>query len=206
MKRGFVVLFLLIFHNLQAQKLVKKSLINSGTSLFQIDTGNCFDLDLATSNTDELVVEAAIEGEYRKDLVIRIMEEGSTVLISAGFQPLFISPNDKLSAHKVVSIALRIRLPEIKEVQVFGTSCNVHIGGFFRSLEVVLDDGRCTLNGVKEKVEVSTQSGDIILNTSEGFISAESRYGKVIKDVIPQHHNTFALRTVTGDISLNKTN
>jgi hypothetical protein len=161
---------------------------------------------LETSTGDELVVEAIIEGEYTEELLIRIREEGSTVMISAGFHPDFVNPNDKLSAHKVVSIALSIHIPELKEVQVFGTNCNVNVRGLFSALGVVLDDGRCTLNQVQQKVEVSTQSGDIILYCSKGLIKAESRYGKITGEAIPKGDNTFELQSNTGDIDLYKTN
>ncbi|MEX0289487.1 MAG: DUF4097 family beta strand repeat-containing protein [Flavobacteriaceae bacterium] len=190
--------------SLHGQKLIKKSLINSDVSFFQIDTDNCFILNLGTSKGKELVVEALMDGEYSKDLLIKMREEGSTMFIGAGFEPNFVNPNDKLSAHKVVSIALNINLPEHHKVKVLGTNCNVEIEGSYSSLEVILDDGRCTLNGVKEQVEVRTQSGDINLYNAEGKVLAETKYGHIIKEIIPGGDSTFALHSVSGNISLNK--
>lgn len=100
-------------------------------------------------------------------------------MISADFQPLFINPNDKLSAHKVVSIALEISVPEYKNVDVFGTNTNLYAKGIYEDLNITLSDGRCNLENVSESVEVTTQKGDILLAAPSGNITAESVYGKV---------------------------
>ena len=199
---GCVFLFCLAIGGLQAQKLIKKSHINSHISFFQIDTSNCFNLELGTSVGDELIVEAVIDGEYSKDLIIKISEEGNTLVVSAGFQPNFINPNDKLSAHKVISIALKIILPQQHDVKVLGTNCNVEVSGSFKALEVILDDGRCILKGVEESVKVLTQTGDISLYSPKGHVLAETKYGIVSKEDIPEGDNTFALHSVSGNINL----
>jgi len=205
MKRGcYILFFFLAIGFLHAQKLVKKSLINPNISFFRIDTNYCFEIEVYTSNTNEIVVEALIDGEYRKDLILKIMEEGSSVIVSTGFQPSFVHPNDKLSAHKVVSIALKINLPELRNVHVYGTSSNVTVTGLFTNLKVVLNDGRCTLNQVAENVNVTTQSGDITLNSTSGEIKAVTKYGKIYRERIPKSNNRFTLSTISGNINLNK--
>ncbi|HMB62524.1 MAG TPA: DUF4097 family beta strand repeat-containing protein [Eudoraea sp.] len=185
---------------------MKKTLVKQHTSLFQINTINCFDLDLGTSDSDEMVVEAIIDGEYRNDLVVEIEEAGGSILVGAGFHPDFVLPNDKLSAHKVVSVALRVRVPDLKNVQVTGTSCKVTIAGLFKTLKVTLDNGRCTLKEVGLDVTVRTQSGDILLYSARGAVKAKSTYGKISGKEIPQGDNTIRLTSVTGDIHLYNTN
>lgn len=197
---GFFCLF-----GLQSQKLVKKALIDSDTEYIQIDSQYCYEVQLSTVPTNELKVEASIEGEYSKDLIITIEEEGATVLVSAGFQPNFANPNDKLSAHKVVSIALEISLPEYRDVFVYGTNSNVTAQGKYQKLKVKLSDGRCILNNVVETVEVDTQKGDIVLTTAKGNITAKSIYGEVYKEAIPSGDYLFSLNTVQGKIHLKKT-
>ncbi|WP_108422489.1 hypothetical protein [Flagellimonas amoyensis] len=196
-------LFFLV--HLHGQKLVKKAFIGPRTESIQIDAQYCYRIDLATSPTDEVQVSASIEGEYAKDLLVSIEEEGTTVLVSAGFQPIFINPNDKLSAHKVVSIALQISVPEYKEVSIFGTNSNVNASGKYENLHITLSDGICTLENVSETVEVATQKGDIWLSAPSGHILAESTYGKVDQETIPFGDNQFILKTVEGQIHLKKT-
>lgn len=205
MRPLFVLVGLLFLVQVQGQKLVKKAFIGPRTQSIQIDAQNCYQIDLQTAKTKEVQVEASIEGEYAKDLLVSIEEKGTTVRISAGFHPNFINPNDKLSAHKVVSIALHITVPQYKEVAVFGTNSNVEVEGKYQSLDVTLSDGRCALNNVSETVEVTTQKGDIWLQADSGNILAESAYGHVEKAQIPTGQNQYTLKTVEGNIHLRKT-
>lgn len=187
-----------------AQKVVKKSIVNSTISFVQIDANNCFEIVMETADTSEMVIEAFIDGEYKKDLELVVKEDGSTLMVSSGFNPNFINPNDKLSAHKVISIALKISLPEYKNVLVFGTSCNVAIAGNYKNLKVTLDDGSCDLTQVSEISEITTQSGDIIVSSSKASIVATSAYGNVQENQIPVGNDHFILRSTTGNIHLKR--
>nr|WP_288933565.1 hypothetical protein [uncultured Allomuricauda sp.] len=191
--------------NLHAQKLVRKAFIDPRTETIQIDAQYCYRIDLKTASSNEVEISASMEGEYAKDLLISIEQSGTTAMISADFQPLFINPNDKLSAHKVVSIALEIRVPEYKYVDVFGTNTNLYATGKYEDLNITLSDGRCTLENVSESVEVTTQKGDIMVMAPSGNIVAESTYGNVEKGIIPFGYNQFILKTIEGDIFLTKT-
>jgi len=199
----FVVFFTLV--NIHAQKLVRKAFIDPRTETIQIDAQYCYRIDLKTASSNEVEISASMEGEYAKDLLISIEQSGTTAMISADFQPLFINPNDKLSAHKVVSIALEIRVPEYKYVDVFGTNTNLYATGKYEDLNITLSDGRCTLENVSESVEVTTQKGDIRVMAPSGNIVAESTYGNVEKGIIPFGYNQFILKTIEGDIFLTKT-
>ncbi len=199
----FVIFFTLV--NLHAQKLVRKAFIDPRTETIQIDAQYCYRIDLKTASSNEVEISASMEGEYAKDLLISIEQSGTTAMISADFQPLFINPNDKLSAHKVVSIALEIRVPEYKYVDVFGTNTNLYATGKYEDLNITLSDGRCTLENVSESVEVTTQKGDIMVMAPSGNIVAESTYGNVEKGIIPFGYNQFILKTIEGDIFLTKT-
>ena len=188
-----------------AQKVVKKTYVNANNDYIQIDSNNCYQIDLNTASGDELLVEAIIDGEYRKDLVVNIEQEGHTVLINAGFQPNFVFPNDKLSAHKVVSVRLQITLPEYHDIRLYGTSSNVNATGNYKNLKVDLADGICELRNVAENVQVKTQRGAIYLFTDRGDIMATSAYGTVSGNSIPSGDSVYDLQSVEGDIHLQKT-
>ncbi len=203
-KQNFILLLFLYCGFLNAQKIVKKSILNPNTSFVQIDLDNCFKIHMETLETDEMIVEAVIDGEYKKDLVLNVKEEGSTILISAGFQPNFVHPNDKLSAHKVISISLKVFLPQYKTVQLYGANCNVVVSGAYRDLKVTLDDGRCSLFQVSESAEITTQSGDIFVSSSGATIIANSKYGIIQKEQLPSGVGQFKLSTTTGNIQIKK--
>ncbi len=204
-KKIVFILGLLAINLVVAQKVVKKSILNTKTNFIQVDVSKCFQLNLETSNTDELVVEAIIDGEYKKDLLLNLIEDGQTVLVSTGFSPSFVNPNDKLSAHKVISISLNIKIPKNKNVKVYGVSCNVKAKGIYHNLVVTLGDGQCMLDKVEGTAIVNTHSGDIKVYNAKARINAATKYGTVYKDTTLQDENYYTLSSVTGDIYIRKT-
>ena len=185
-----------------SQKVVKKTLTNPKSKAFEIDAAHCYQVNLSTTDHTEIMVLATIDGEYQKDLLATIKEEGSNVIIRAGFSPNFIDPNDKLSAHKAIAIALDISLPKNVDVAVFGTQANIAVKGLYKNLTIQLSDGDCWLDQVGETVMVKTQKGNIYLRAKSGQIKAKSKYGKVYGKAAPFGGTTYELYSVQGDIHL----
>ena len=200
-----VVIFLMVSCILHAQKKVVKTIENSNVSFIQIDGNNCFSLALETVDISKIKVEASIDGEYLQDLLVNVKQEGTTVLVSTGFQPNFVFPNDKLSAHKVISISLKISIPKNLNVNIYGTSTNVGVTGHYANLKISLSDGNCTLNGRGKNVDVNTQSGNIELISTNAQIMATTKYGKIKREVIAFGDDHFTLNSVTGNIRIRKT-
>lgn len=184
------------------QKTVKKVFLNPHVTSIQIDTNLFFEVKVETSQEKAMVLEAYMEGEYQKDLALEITENGNTLLVAGKFQPYFNKPNDKLSAHKVVSISLYIRVPENKEVYLYGSSSNVIVEGNYKDLRVVLNDGKCTIREVGQKVSATTQSGPISLIIAKGRVKAMSKYGNIAKERIPNGNEQYNLSTTTGNITI----
>lgn len=192
-------------HTIVAQKVIRKTVVNPDTQYIQIDTKNCYQTDFYTVAGNELKVRASIEGEYEKDLVVKIEEDGANVRVSADFLPNFIAPNDKLSAHKVISISLHITVPEYSDLSVYGTNCRVTGSGKFRSVSVTLADGDCILNTKSEMATVKTQSGNITVHTPEGKVDGKSMYGTVDITKLPEGDFSYILQSIEGDIVVNNT-
>ncbi len=205
MRGLFTCLAILSVYFASGQKLLRKSLIGSDVTSIIIDAGNCFELNLETSDSDELQVYAQIEGEYSKDLVVNLETEGKSILVGTGFQPNFTIPNDKLSAHKSISILLDIKVPDYKEVVVYGTYANVNVRGEYHNLTVKLSDGDCRLYEVGEETNITTQKGNIWLTTTSGIVEAVSDYGKVFATKLPKGDKHYVLQSKEGNIYMNKT-
>jgi len=180
-------------------------ILADGINLIQVNTANCFKVILNTSIGKEINIESEIEGEYVKDLDLNVRTMGSTIFIEAGFIPSFENPNDKLSAHKVVSILLKLTIPLYKNVELYGTNSRIVVNGKFKELKVSLSDGICELNDIQGNAFVKTQSGAIKVLASAAVIKAESKYGIVDVNPIPQGSSNYELQTVTGNIELSKT-
>lgn len=200
----FYLIFFLIPNLLPAQKLVEKSIVNPEIKAISIDAANIFELSVDTGEGTEMVLEANIDGEYKNDLLLNVRQSGNTLLVSTGFQPDFKTPNDKLGAHKVISVGLKVLLPIQKRVTIFGTDSHVTAKGRYQNLKVTLSNGQCVIDRVSKTVTVSTQSGTISVIAKAAEIEAESKYGKVRGDYIPSGSNRYDLSSVTGDILLNK--
>ena len=205
MRQLLAIIFLFGVSFLGAQKKVIKNLEGQGVSFIQIDSENCFKVELTTASDKRIIVESDMDGEYMQNLVLNVLKEGNTVWIGAGFQPNFKDPNDKLSAHKVVSISLKISIPQYLDVSLSGTNSNVSATGDYDNLKIALTDGTCSLERVGENITVSSQSGNIALLTSGAEIQADSKYGKVDREFIPYGDNQFTLNTITGNIRIRKT-
>ncbi len=199
---AFFLFALLVVNQGFGQKTVKKVFLNPDVTSIQIDTNLFFDVKVETSQEKALVLEASMEGEYQKDLALEITENGNTLLVAGKFQPYFNDPNDKLSAHKVVSISLYIRVPENKEVYLYGNSSNVMAEGNYKDLRVVLNDGKCTIREGGQKVSATTQSGPISLIIASGTVKAISKYGSIAKEQIPKGDELFNLSSTTGNITI----
>jgi len=206
MERGiFMLILLLSFGLLNAQKMVKKSVHKPDTSSILIDADNCFKVEITTTLSKEIVVEALIDGEYKNDLVIKIEEVGPSIEISTGFQPNFIKPNDKLSAHKVISISLKVQLPENMNVHLFGSNTNVYAKGSYKDLKVTLDDGTCNFQSINGITHALTRSGDIYVYSKGATIETKNSFGSTEIGNIPKGADYFNLVTTTGNIYLKKT-
>ena len=201
----FPFVFLIIAAQGFAQKKVHKVLLGESVTLIQVNAENCYEVILETVGGKAVEVDAQMDGEYSEDLQMNVSEEGNTLVLGAGFQPSFINPNDKLSAHKVVSIALKIKVPAYKNVEVYGKSSRIVAYGDYSRLDVTLSDGTCELHKVSEEVKVRTQSGNIIVYADSANIMAETKYGSYPKNPIPNGHDQYHLNSVTGNIVLNKT-
>lgn len=201
----FALILLLSCGSINAQKVVKKSVLNPETANIVIDSDDCYMVELSTTLSNEIIVEALIAGEYKDELLVKIEDDGPTIEISAGFQPNFIKPNDKLSTHKVISISLKVGVPENMKVGLLGTNTNVYAKGNYKDLKIALDDGICNLNDVKGNTRATTRSGDIYVYSNKATIEAKSSFGKIEKEIIPSGDDYFNLTTTTGNIYLKKT-
>lgn len=176
--------------------------MNPKASWVHIDTENCFELMVSNSDTKEVIVEARIDGEYREDLVIAVEEQGNTITVRPGFRPEFRHPNDKLSAHKVVSISLVVQVPRFTNVKVYGNHTRVQVTGTFSQTEILLNDGQCDMKLEAETLNVKTQTGDIYFESNGATVKAASRYGQVDGGPIPKGNGLVELVSTSGNIYL----
>lgn len=186
-----------------SQKRVTKTLLNPGISAINIDCTWCYRVVLETADTREITVEARMDGEYGKELLVSFREAGNTLYLESRFSPEFRFPNDKLGAHKVVSVVMKVTLPEDQQILLTARTCEVSTSGRYRDLRIVFNDGVCDLSHTAEHTEVRTGAAPIFAHLDSGVVEAESRYGEVSLERIPKGDHHLKLYSTRGDISVN---
>ena len=189
---------------MKGQKRLTKTLLNSQITSISIDADLVYRIVLETVNSNEVTVEASMEGEYQKDLVVPLRKQGNTLFIEPEFSPQFQLPNDKLGAHKVVSVSMRIQVPRYQNVQLTGLSCEVSATGEYRDLRIVFNDGSCHLSHLAENTTVQTGSALIQVSLITGVVEAISKYGEVQMDPVPRGDHNLRLFSNRGDISVRR--
>ena len=208
MIRASVILLLLCtaVSPIKAQRIIQKSLVNDQVPFFYVDSSLAYQVNISTKTSHEINIIATVEGEYQNELVLNIQESGSDIFISTSFTPEFKAKNDKLSAHKVISIALDISIPEKLSLHLKGNYTHLNARGSYKELGVDLQDGRCYLNNTYGEIAVNTVSGDIFLESNHGYVEANSEYGQVEIDELPLSDAAFKLNTVSGNIHVIRKN
>ena len=202
----FSFLFLLLgTHHSFSQKRVTKTLVNPEISSINIDGNLCYRIVLETADTKEVSVEARMDGEYEKGLLVNFREAGKTLYLETRFSPEFRFPNDKLGAHKVVSVSMKITLPYDQRISLTARSCEVSTTGRYRDVKIVFNDGLCDLNHSAENTEVRTGKAPIVAHLNSGVVEAESRYGRVRMEPIPEGDHHLTLYSTQGDITVSFT-
>ncbi|MBU2995696.1 hypothetical protein KO500_04595 [Cellulophaga baltica] len=204
--RYFIIVLFFFTWSVNAQKIVQKTIINPNETSILVNADNCFDVKIETAKSNKIIVEAKMAGEYSNNLSLNIHEEDKTLLVETSFNANFEIPNDKLSAHKVVSIALKITVPENLDVTIYGTDANVTAKGMYKNINIALNDGRCVLNAVKNRAFVKTHSGTIEVHAKSGKFNTIAKYGEIFSDKLPVSNLQYDLSTITGNIYIHKIN
>lgn len=185
---------------LSAQKRVSKELLDPVVESIVVEGEQCYRILLETADTREVHIAAEMEGEYQEALLIQSEVLGNTLRISTGFAPDFELPNDKLGAHKVFSVDLRIVLPRYQRVTLFAGNGQVAVRGRYRTFKARMDGGNIRLEHLAERTDIRTRTAGIDAQISHGTITADSRYGRVEIGDVPAGGPSYQLQSNQGNI------
>lgn len=205
--RFFMVLLFLLFlgnSGARAQKVSERSYDAAELTKLQIDAEQIFEVELKSTLETVIRTRIFIEGEYQSELTVTAKQDGSTLFLKGVFMPSFENPNDKLSAHKVVSVRVVVLVPADIIVEVAGSATRVTAQGAYEDLYIRTGKGPVFLEQPRGLIRVKTLSGEIIARGAEGVLTATSGYGKVVRNKVPKGNSGLSLETVSGDIYINK--
>jgi len=201
-------LFLIIIScfclKLQAQKQVEKQLDASAIEQVSINGNGVFKLKIRTSKSPNIGIKAYFDGEYNEQVLLVTKQDNTTLVISTQLNPLFEPDNDKLSAHKVISIELEILLPKHLDVYIKSDIASAEIKGHYKQLIAELINGNCNLQTTANYTKINTVNGTINALINHSKIKAFTKYGNSTIKVNNSDSNTVFLESLNGDIIIQK--
>ena len=188
-----------------SQKVTQKTFDGDLVAFLQIDCDQCFRINLETSEQDEIEIQMAVEGEYSEQVILLTELNLDSLKISTAFQPIFKAPDDKLAAHKALSIVLHLKIPKDKAVYVKSDLASLMARGQYPGLRAELKQGHFDGWLYRSNVTILTLQGDINLVTDQGTVHLTSKNGRVSQERLDGGDNSIDLRTINGNIRLRKT-
>ncbi|QDO93408.1 hypothetical protein FNB79_05260 [Formosa sediminum] len=190
---------------LNAQKRVNKIIDAQNINTLYIDGTSCYAIKITTAQVNQIQIQAKIDGEHSEDILVISKRQHDSLYLKTGFQPLFKADNDKLSAHKVMSIELELQIPAHLNLIVKSDIAQVTANGVFNSALIELNQGQCRLEKFYGTATINTIRGSIYVETNYATINATSRHGLVNIEPLTQGEYQLHLKSIEGNISVIKT-
>ncbi|WP_442846942.1 hypothetical protein [Leeuwenhoekiella sp. H156] len=187
-----------------AQKRMLNTLDSQAVKGVFIDSDQVFEVFVRAVEGSGFSVNAEVEGETFETLKLDTTVENGLWHIETGRTFGFKNIDDKLAAHKVLSVVLYIEMPQDKEVWVDSDLASVQLTGAFDQINLNLSGGGCMLNNFRGSGIVNTLRGSITAAVSDTRVLAESRNGIVNTQETSAGSHLLSLKTIDGDISVSQ--
>ncbi|MDT0689747.1 hypothetical protein RM549_08125 [Salegentibacter sp. F188] len=188
-----------------AQKDTREIFDASDIHKIEIYADEVYKISLYTSGTEEIKISTHSEGEYYNNIFLVTEVEKQTLKLSSRFPKALTGGYDKLSAHKIISMEIKLEVPENIQVFISSNLASVEAGGSFKYLFADLKDGYCRLLSFKGKATVNTYKGNIYVETTPVNVQAKSRNGIVYVQPGIRGTNLLKLKSINGDIRVLRT-
>ncbi len=201
---AFLVFFILSSLIIKAQNILETHIQADGITSISIDGNDIFKISVLTSKTNQIKMTSTLDGEYQNDFQMVSIKENHTLNLSLEHLSFMEIPDDKRNAHKVIAATLYLEIPEQLIVTVLSDIASVDLNGKFKSLFIELQQGKCSINGDVETATINTFDGDISVITRSATVNAQSNHGKVDLDKFYDLDAAWELKSINGDITVEK--
>ncbi|MFD2563356.1 hypothetical protein [Aquimarina rubra] len=199
----FFIAFILSIH-VSGQSTFDKSIDATGLSEVFILLDNTFQIEVKNTSENKIIVSALSEGEYQNDILVNAKRKENTLTIMDDIQPFSENHNDKLSAHKVIVLKIKIQVPSHLKVTIQSRIASLRLNGDIKSLFVELNSGDCLLHHFVGNATINTLQGDITIHTKNATVNASTKSGTLYEEKIYGQH-LIDLKSISGNISVYKT-
>ena len=187
-----------------SQKQILNTLDSEAVKGIFIDSDDVFEVFVKATDKPDFSVSAEVEGETFETLKLNTEVKNGLWYIETGRSLGFIKIDDKLAAHKVLSVVLVIEIPQNKEVWVESNLASVQLTGSFSQINLNLYGGSCVLKDFSGSGIVNTLRGNITADVIKTKVAAQSRNGNVSLEQVAADNGLLSLKSVDGDISVSQ--
>jgi len=202
MRKQFILLLTILFCNqfLYSQKIIEREFSFNEIETLLLHDNLSSSIVIKSSPRSNIVVRLHNAGENSENIILKEEVIDKTLSLTSMFSPFFIKINDKLAAHKVLSIEYEIEVPEFIKIDIQSKLASVKIYGCFKDARIMLNEGNCNLINYCGNANIQTKMGDIHIKSSQQAIGkAFSKYGKV-KNLLEKGENIILAESIHGDI------
>lgn len=199
-----LLVVILISGHLFAQKQIMKQFDGSQLSTVSISGNTIFKISITTKKEKDIKLILQVDGENNEQVVLQTHIRRDTLFVESTYQPLFIKPDDKLSAHKKISIELTIFVPEHFNISITSDIASVNATGNYNYFMTELLNGHFTATGFFTDLLVNTIHGNISLETDAAQLKLQSKNGTITQDKIDHGRSQISLHSINGNIMVTK--
>ncbi|MGM0934886.1 MAG: hypothetical protein ACQEWD_15730 [Bacteroidota bacterium] len=191
--------------SLFSQKETLETIDAKSVEGIQIYADEVYSISIETYEGSEIIIATHSEGEYYNRIRLNTEIQDENLILSTQYPEALSGGYDKLSAHKVFSLDLQLKIPERLKLYIESNLASVTATGEFKFLELRLNQGFCDLRDFSGNGNVQTIMGNILVETLNTRVEAESRNGNLEMPLARNGDNLLKLTSVNGDIRLRKT-
>lgn len=206
-KAFLLLLFLFISKNILSQKVLQKQWDATAITKVSLQSDDVFKVKLVSDPTSNTIyIDTRIAGEHSESVVVNVIEKNNTLWVTTGYSPFFKAENDKLAAHKFISIEMIVTVPVHVAVAVYSSLASVSASGTFTSVRAELERGSCELINYKGNAILFTKQAGIKVTAANGVTGeAVSTYGAVINQLPSEGKYHIQAESIHGTITLLQT-
>lgn len=204
MKYILFLLFLVFNFYSHAQHITQKTFSKEAISSISIHGEYVFKITVDAKPVSEITVRSRVEGENNENIVLITEAKNNHLYIAVKQQPLFVDANDKLSAHKVISVEINVVIPGHLSMGIDLYESDLIVKGAYDKVRVHSDTGNCIFTAFQGSARIDTRNGNVAMQTNHAKVSAASKNGYIKKEEIDAGNQEVLIKTINGNVTITK--
>jgi len=197
-------LLFLVHFSANAQREQVQTFGAAGIKEVILQVDEIFKVEIATASTKEIKLFTISEGEYFNDIQVSAQQISNKLQVTSTYKEILTSGFDKLSAHKVYAVNLKLVIPENLKVIIVSNIASVYGEGKFNFFEAELKSGNCILQNYQGKALINTFQGSVSVTTKKGTVIANTNHGSLFVDKSLKSGNLIEIKSINGDVEVKK--